>query len=1248
MGDEMTRTKSIVSRILPNHEGNPFVFEVFKGDREHTENNLFLMRGEEDVVVRYDGNDQQEYLLAAFLKSAYERFKLEAPSISMALGMGMTKISLGISSLVFPVIAPILSIISAGITLHELDSDVQVKKNKEAYAVKVLKKLKENEEVLETPEGLLLASINLLIEISHLHKVVIHIEHAEKLKSIDIQFLRIFYSLYKDKLSKVQLDSMVPKSLRSSNGEAKSYLLTILHWNVDDAKELDHFTKKEDLSDDIKQLAEFRWFLYRYRMASSLQTTSPPLVVNHDIFIGREDLLQDLEEEIKRVRAERTFIASKIKAPAGTGKTSLSTQLINQIYSDLGEVEYIYTSFGGEYSELRESLYELRNTLQFLKLKIDPSIRKKIENLLKYDSNERLKLFADIFDGTATTDSFLSLVTSLLGIPINSVVDILKTSIFAAKDGIAAIKDTRSGKKKSSYQVDVNRMIQVSSSQVSLQEVIEQLVEEYIALLLTSLTEKNNKTLIWVVDDTQWMDLGTAHFFEALFKELNNRSFPLYILFLERPEAATSRNELMNLSPYFSSVIPLDGFKRGEFQNLLEKSIAIYEDTTEITASVAALMWDWFCNQENKESIEPLFIVEFINLLTYYPDIIHERDTGWSWASPNKFIIINELTSILKRWSENNLVNTTFSDSKQFTANTLAVMNERMYQISKNFSEGYQLLTFLQLSAFFGEPFQPGLVNKLQVENAITEFQLKECEITYNILIEHYSDSPWVSYLFSHALYYEYLLIRFKLFCTTSLEEQHFQVYNILKNELEGNLIDSKRNPEHLLLLAANHGLLSRKQKAMIQAAYYFGVLAESALQKSNYTKLFEYADKAKSITDQFFRPEHPFSHKIINLMVIAHKAVGDITVALTYLNDQFAGIEWARKKGLKSADNINPLQLVISYTLRSEILIDTVFQLSDLEFMTYKRSKLEVVKEAKIDIQHALTLLKKLNLKKYHEIEAHISNAHHTRGKIYRYELEQGMLYPDICVQEYETAIHYMTLAAEKNDFYKISLFVLHKELAYIQQDIFSLIVLMKYKQVNVDTIGNEGVVTLFHIMTNEKIIPKLNKALDIAQNLEQERKFNFPNAILFDFRNRASCYVRVRNFPEAEREINLVFARANELLASGRLNKTGTSMLTLTHLLAAKLSLLKWCNGFDWNYDYFERNLLKAAHYADELHKIEYLQFQTEIQHTIDCITRELGLEAQAGEYYKRLHEYKEFFKQRIYLENIDRILTKFHFYI
>ncbi|MEH6930292.1 hypothetical protein, partial [Priestia megaterium] len=502
----MTIKNNAKRELEKSKEVIPVVYEVFKEELIQNEMEQYLRKVDDTIVMHYDPTNNQEYIIKTFLNAIFEHFKLEAPSIPVSISMGIAKVSLGISSLAFPVVAPLLSIVSAGITLYELDFNYQEKKNKEQLAVKILNKFKENEKLLETSEGLLLASISLLMEITYLHKIIINIENTESLKPIDIQFLRLYYSLFKDKPSRLQLGSMVPKSLRLSNGEAKSNLLTILNWNFKNSTELDTYTVKEEITDNMKQLAEFRWLLYRYKMAISMNAAANLDVVKEELFVGRGLILNQLISEINHVSSKDALLASKIQAPAGTGKTSLSLQLINQLNFELEDTEYIYTCFGGEYSSLEEGLCELRNSLQYLKLKLDSSIRTKLSRLIKYDTNERLKVFSELFDSAATTDSFLGMAATLLGLEINTVVDTVKTSIFASKDGLMALKDTVSGKVKSNSNIDIEKALH--SSQINLTEIVELLVKEYIEIFKKLITRKVQKTLVWVVDDTQWMDYG--------------------------------------------------------------------------------------------------------------------------------------------------------------------------------------------------------------------------------------------------------------------------------------------------------------------------------------------------------------------------------------------------------------------------------------------------------------------------------------------------------------------------------------------------------------------------------------------------------------------------------------------------------------------------------------------------------------------------------------------------------------------
>ncbi|MEC3884827.1 hypothetical protein VKA52_13920 [Halobacillus sp. HZG1] len=1200
----------------------PKVFELFSEKNKAEQLFSSLKKSKGAITCTFDplGLERDNFLLENLLHEIFDHYKLQAPSIGRVLSKSLTKISLGTSGLLFQPIAPVLSVFSAALTMFELSKREKI--SQEDTAIKILQRFSATQDKLGSVETMVLACTSLLLTLGHYNKIIVHIRNPEHLNSLDIQLLRTYYSLFKDYPSRLQAASFLPKELLTKEGQARSKFVVVLDWqSINSSLELDTYQKSEQNTGNTNEWAEFRWFLYRYGLAFQPNSTIPPVVIGDDVFVGRETIMNEIANDISIVQQEKAFLSRKIKATAGMGKTKIASAILARTMAKKkSDIEYVYTGFSGEDSVAPTGLTEIRDTFTYLNLKLDQRLRVKLKSALLSEKSGIKKNFFQLFDHTSNLNSIVGGIMTMIGEQWSKPIELTKSGLFSLRDGFTGALSS-SGR---SIQFDQNIGKYVVDNKEGLEELLDQQVKQFLTLFEKNL--EGRKSLLWIVDDSQWMDYASALFFRRLVKELGNKQFPVYLLMLERPDSIEKRKDLQELDKLITlnqEPHTLKGFQLPEISDLLYNAVSNDVNTTSFSSEVAEIIWKWFSEDASINSVEPLFIVEVVNLLGTYPHILYQVDQGtWKWK--NDPITPKLIEEKLKEWRDNNQIAETFVGEKKFTASMLAVMNERVYRLARSYPNVPSLIAMLEVASIYGQPFQPNIIRKLVTPKLqLKDIPSKEMEYTYKLVVEkgmNVHENSWISYMFSHALYRDYFMIRYKHDKRGVSSDVHYQIFL----EVEKALKETPNLPElfldNLLLKTANHGSKSKKQKACKTAIKNYLYLAEKATQCYEFDKAKRYSLYAYETSKSYFSDLHPLSHKATNMTALSTAMLGDGEAALERLVNLIKSYKEKKLKGMKSAQKINKVELALSYMYKADLIIKFVNQLNEVSYIGNKYTKSEHMEHAFGDINSTIDLLSSLGKKGrwLSRLDEYRAYAYSCRARIHRFKMKRYEGELDKCTDDLNTAIYYMEKAAEKNPYLNNQLFVMYKSLAYSYEDMYESIIYKEYRSVNPE---NDEEYAFFREFTNKTILPKLNHALKIAEKMNENGIFKYSNVVLFDIRKRAYIYSLLQNWQCAREDIDTIFSKAMELEATNKLNKTGRAIIALTHLLVVKLELLEGT----MEQERMKHHLLEAAKIADDLYRLNYLLgMNIEIQQTIEMLMNRFNIKVERGYYYDSLGDY------------------------
>ncbi|SHK14638.1 tetratricopeptide repeat protein [Paramaledivibacter caminithermalis] len=852
----MQRIKTELDKI---RQDIPFIYELYPDDtREGLKDYLEECSKNRSIIIEYDAKENKSFL-GYWINDVYKHYDQEAPDEIkdiIKIGVNITKVGIFTTSLLLGNGAPIiLSFLGGGITIGEKIAEKKIKNNsenrKEEIAANALKLFTKQRKNLLRPELLVLGGIRLLYELSKITRMVFHIKNPEYLSTLDIQFLRQYYNLFKDKSSRIRFSKEVEDYADKHTKEAKTHVLTIFDWKDEDPREWNDFVEKENLQNCMK----FRWFLRRYKMVDDLHGDILNQVVSEDVFVGRVKILDELKNDLRQALCEKTIKIRRIQGNSGMGKTTLAKKFINEILSNnwVMPVTILQSSYSGENIKIRGGLTEIRSALNNLKLKTDISFKKEIKKKLieAYKTNANFWEYAkDKFSLGCDAESIITPVVEMAGGNLGLVGQIIGTA-----GGINDIAQT--------LQTSLDRflrkrkpIVKADESTKSINIIIDNLFRDF-----CNSCEKNKMRngLVWIIDDMQWMDIDSITYFNRILESKFFSEIPIYIVFLERPSDFVSRiksdkekDKLVKMQGLLSKyTVKLDGFVMEDIYSILNQCI---QGDAEKAALIAKNLWKWFVNEDNDRTIEPLFLVESINLLAEQEDdyklLIFDNEAGqWKWVKDNLEQIDKKIKSILYRW---NLQSKKEFKEYGFTPSGVAVMEERLHRLQKHFNKekGEILLSLLEIGAFIGEPFILQAV-KIYLQNTekfnfYVDADLEDIENSYGIILKYNNDiinDRLLAYIYSHSLYKQYMVIRFYK-NNEDIKQIHSKVFDSLHNIIKRKDISSKILT-HIYEQAVEHAIASQEAKIFKKAinyALYLAINEDKSLQPRKQLSYFQKA----------------------------------------------------------------------------------------------------------------------------------------------------------------------------------------------------------------------------------------------------------------------------------------------------------------------------------------------------------------------------------------------------------------------
>jgi tetratricopeptide (TPR) repeat protein len=326
----------------------------------------------------------------------------------------------------------------------------------------------------------------------------------------------------------------------------------------------------------------------------------------HITFIGRQAELARLEEFLKKAATGQLQVAF-IAGEAGAGKSTLVEKFIENeegrdptLIATVGECN-AHTGSGDPYLPFRQVLTSLTT---------QPESQKTTDEAAKIKRTARLKEFVRV-----SSHTLIKVGPDLIGIFVPGAGLLARIATEAAlSSDIAGKLSERIGKKPGSELPKVNPQLDQ-----------EKIFEEYASVLEVL---SKDRTLILVLDDLQWADIGSVNLFFHLARQLTNSR--LLLIGTYRPDdVALGRDgerhpfeSLLNeLKRYHGDIVldlsRLDSDVRWAFTNDLIDS--------EVNHLDAAFRAQLFSHTEG----HPLFTVELLRNLQERGDLVKDKDGLW-------------------------------------------------------------------------------------------------------------------------------------------------------------------------------------------------------------------------------------------------------------------------------------------------------------------------------------------------------------------------------------------------------------------------------------------------------------------------------------------------------------------------------------------------------------------------------------------------------------------------------------------
>jgi tetratricopeptide (TPR) repeat protein len=879
----------------------PFVYELYSGDDKSEFARFLEGERDESILLRYDSIQKEKYgdLTVFCIQEIFSIFKVEAPNFSSTLfrlGKGVGKLGLFAGGLFASGgISLGLSVIGAAISTGEALMKNEEKEEYESFIIHALKQYKNEKESIKNVETFILSSIKLLYLISQNRNICLVIDDPKILTLLDIQILKTYYNLFKDAQSKTRLSSEMKGVYRSNSGEIKSSLLTIFNW-VDD-----HPDQLSIMTEELYSLRLFRWFLKRYRLVDDLHGELLPQVVKEDAFVGRGDYLDVLEEDAKVLLSNQRLIFRKIEANSGVGKTSLANKFVQLLLTKHSHENFVIlqNAFSGERTGIAEGLTEIRKALDILRAKVDVHFKEEImERVKQISETKAFRKGAEWFDSFSKLHSFVTPALSLAKLSIQEFDNLI--GVIGSLNDAKEILET--GKSLEDLDINTQKEGVTKTADFIILELIQELWR------LATLSKEQNISIIWVIDDIQWMDEMSALFFHNLLQDEDLKGYPIYLIFLNRPADSISRVQNTKISQNLlllhellkEDLLDLKGFSLEDVRYLISESIVGNKDQHSIATST---IWDWF-QQDDKTDVEPIYVTECLNLIADKQEdsliLQYNRfNDCWQWRIEDVNLLAIEISKKLQQWTIEH--KSERSSKEKYSPCIVAIMEERVSRL-KDFFEpnGDYLVDLIEAGSFVGEPFIISTIDRYIKENGkcyeIERHELDDVESFFQLIKKYWNyipNSEVPAYIFSHALYREYL--SHKHFSISGLEitilHQHAfrAIYETLEYDENNQITEGFRRI--LLVNAMYHGIHSGNFDGQHICLEYMDELCTILWNDSNYIACLEIASEALELSDRANGKQHDDSIRWLNRMATFYIQLGQYYNALKHCLDTLGRI---------------------------------------------------------------------------------------------------------------------------------------------------------------------------------------------------------------------------------------------------------------------------------------------------------------------------------------------------------------------
>ncbi|WP_423798033.1 tetratricopeptide repeat protein [Neobacillus sp. SAB-20_R2A] len=894
----------------------PFVYEIYDGDRkEGLPEFIREVKNKEEIYISFDAHAEHS-LIHVIVRELYSFYQEEAPNLIdnlKKIGFGTTKISLFLSGklLTGGFIYLMAPWIGSLITVTQWTNKDEEKEEKHKLALKALKKFKEEEEHINQLDTLILAMTRLLFTLNYTKKIFVHIKHPENLNTIDLQFLITYYSLFKDQFSRTQIAQETGLFSVYDNIEATSPLVTILEWgNLKPRDSLADSYFEDDMINP--QLKLWRWFLRRYKMVDDLYIKYIPDMPNsEDVFVGRHELISSLKDTFAIAKDISKPMIRTLAGNSGMGKSTIAKQFRDELLRvDAAKIHFVNTNYSSELIGVSKGLTEIRNAINKLNVKINPTFTRRIKNVLVGNEKvkEKVSSLSRLFNVSSDMESLLSPILSVKGASLGAIGEVIS--------GVSAIKDSL--ELKNSFQDTTYNIASLNISNQengnSIQEIIKGLTQD--ALKLLEKIKENNETLVWIVDDFQWMDEESAMFFTLLLDELDNMRIPVMFLFLERQSDSISRiNSFVRLEHFKKlhkmlehTLMKIEGFQAKDIEKYLTE-IMKNDQQKNLTETVATALAEWFQIDKGKQ-LEPLFLKETVNL---FQDSLNQQSSlfvydseykRWNWAKNHPQELAALVRKNLNEWYASS--EQTDRMAEKFTPMIQAVLEERISRLSKHFHSnlGIKLIHFLEAGAFIGEPMSIKSALKYVTGNEQAEVSqnvLDEIEFTYMILVRFYSKTSLSSlyYLFAHSVYKEFLEMRYLLKRKDSeINNEHVQMFKLIDEELSEMLEEDLEEEIIVPLLksAFKHGSYATDETMIERTLKFSHQIIQYDLGNLKFDNALNQCDSTIQLSMKHFGDKDFHTIEALNQKAAIYYEAGDYKEAIKLLKEIYPvtnGSEW-------------------------------------------------------------------------------------------------------------------------------------------------------------------------------------------------------------------------------------------------------------------------------------------------------------------------------------------------------------------